>query len=137
MNFETANSKLNYCRAAYTTLEEEANTKDRKIDELKSELEALTAANKTSARDASPVEMKADQKAKTQNIEGSKKDDLTLISGVGPKLQEKMYKEGITHFEQIAAWKEADIRDFDDKLSFKGRIKRDKWVKQAKELMKK
>jgi len=67
----------------------------------------------------------------------TEKDDLTLISGVGPKLQEKLHKEGITRFEQIAVWKAADIEEFDEKLSFKGRITRDEWIKQAKVLMKK
>ena len=137
MNFETANSKLNNCRSECKTLEDEVNTKDSKIDELKSELETLKAANKTSVTDVTPAEKEINQIAKTRNVKNSKKDDLTLIKGVGPKLQEKMYKEGITHFEQIAAWEAADIREFDDKLSFKGRIQRDEWVKQAKALMEK
>jgi len=121
---------LNSCRAEYDSLKQEASTKDRKIDELKSELDKLQAANKISKKTTKPVKKKSVVKTST-------KDDLTLISGVGPKLQEKMYKEGITHLEQIAAWKAADIREFDEKLFFKGRIKRDEWVKQAKALLKK
>ncbi len=37
------------------------------------------------------------------------------------------------HFWQIAEWKAADIAAMDDLLSFKGRIERDDWIKQAKE----
>lgn len=133
MNFETANSKLNNCRIAYNNLEEEANAKEHKINELKSELEELKTANKTSKTTTTHAQQTID----TEKVNASIKDDLTLINGVGPKLQEKMYEEGITLFEQIAAWKAADIQEFDEKLSFKGRIERDEWIEQAKSLMKK
>ena len=49
-------------------------------------------------------------------------DDLTQLSGVGPALEKKLHAAGVTTFEQIAAWGEADIAEFDEKLSFKGRI---------------
>ncbi|MEX0285640.1 MAG: 50S ribosomal protein L21 [Paracoccaceae bacterium] len=61
-------------------------------------------------------------------------DDLKKLSGVGPALEKKLLAAGITTFAQIAAWTEADIADFDEKLSFKGRIEREGWVEQAKEL---
>lgn len=61
-------------------------------------------------------------------------DDLKLISGVGPKLEEKLNSVGIYKFEQIAAWTEANIAEFDELLSFKGRIERDEWVTKAREL---
>ncbi|NNL18520.1 MAG: 50S ribosomal protein L21, partial [Boseongicola sp.] len=37
-------------------------------------------------------------------------------------------------FAQIAAWGADDIAEFDEKLSFKGRIEREGWVEQAKAL---
>ena len=58
-------------------------------------------------------------------------DDLKRISGVGPALEKKLHGFGITTFAQIAAWTPEDIADFDDKLSFKGRIERDNWLEQA------
>lgn len=58
-------------------------------------------------------------------------DDLKRISGVGPALEKKLHDLGITTFAQIAAWSPEDIADFDDKLSFKGRIERDNWLEQA------
>lgn len=61
-------------------------------------------------------------------------DDLKRLSGVGPALEKKLLGAGITTFAQIAAWTEADIAEFDEKLSFKGRIEREGWVAQAKEL---
>lgn len=65
---------------------------------------------------------------------GDSADDLKLISGVGPKLEEKLHALGIRRFEQIAAWTPEDVARFDDQLSFHGRIERDDWIGQAKAL---
>ncbi len=65
-----------------------------------------------------------------------KADDLKLIAGVGPKLEKTLNKLGFWHFAQVAAWKKTDIAIVDDELSFKGRIERDDWVRQAKALAK-
>ena len=60
-------------------------------------------------------------------------DDLNKISGVGPKLVEKLNANGVFHFWQIAEWGAEDIAYMDDQLSFKGRIERDNWIEQAKQ----
>ena len=65
-----------------------------------------------------------------------KADDLKMIAGVGPKLEKTLNKLGFWHFGQIAKWTKKDIAIVDDELSFKGRIDRDDWVKQAKALAK-
>lgn len=62
-------------------------------------------------------------------------DDLKKLSGVGPALEKKLIEAGVTTFAQIAAWGPADIADFDEKLSFKGRIEREGWVDQAKAII--
>ena len=61
-------------------------------------------------------------------------DDLTQISGVGPKLNTKLNENGVYHFWQIAEWGAAEVAFMDDQLSFKGRIDRDNWIEQAKTL---
>ena len=61
-------------------------------------------------------------------------DDLKQLSGVGPALEKKLHAAGVTTFAQIAAWGDAEIAEFDEKLSFKGRIEREGWVEQAKKL---
>ena len=61
-------------------------------------------------------------------------DDLKQLSGVGPALEKKLHANGVTTFAQIAAWGPEDIAEFDEKLSFKGRIEREGWVEQAKKL---
>ena len=63
-------------------------------------------------------------------------DDLKKISGVGPVLEKKLHELGITKFEQVAKFSKKDIKNVDDRLSFKGRIERDDWLKQAAELAK-
>ena len=63
-------------------------------------------------------------------------DDLKKLSGVGPALEKKLFEAGVTTFAQIAAWTEADVAEMDEKLSFKGRIEREGWIAQAKELTK-
>lgn len=60
-------------------------------------------------------------------------DDLTRIKGVGPKLRGLLASLGVTRFEQVARWSEADIDRIDSQLGqFQGRIRRDSWVEQAK-----
>ncbi len=61
-------------------------------------------------------------------------DDLKKLKGVGPKLEGLLNELGFYHFDQIAAWTEAEVAWVDSRLSFKGRIERDGWIAQAKEL---
>ena len=63
-------------------------------------------------------------------------DDLKLISGVGPKIEETLHELGIFTFKQVASWKKAEREWVDGYLSFHGRIDREDWVKQAKALAK-
>ena len=60
--------------------------------------------------------------------------DLKKLAGVGPALEKKLIAAGVTSLEQVAAWSEADVTKIDEELSFKGRIKREGWIAQAKEL---
>ena len=91
------------------------------------------AAKKTVAKKTAPA--KAAGPLRLKKAEG-KADDLKLISGVGPKLEKTLNKLGFWHFSQIAKWKKSDVAIVDDELSFKGRIERDDWIKQAKALAK-
>ena len=84
---------------------------------------------------------------KVKNADGSpellkkprtgKGDDLKLIWGVGPALEKMLQKMGVWHFDQIAAWSPAELNWVDSRLEgFKGRAKRDEWIKQSKKLAK-
>lgn len=62
------------------------------------------------------------------------KEDLKLISGVGPVLEEKLNELGIYHFWQIAKFEQKDIDLVNDAMAFPGRIERDEWIAQAQNL---
>ncbi|MEZ5969382.1 MAG: hypothetical protein R3C00_10080 [Hyphomonas sp.] len=62
-------------------------------------------------------------------------DDLEEINGVGPMLSELLNEIGVFYFWQVAEWTPRDVEWVDEKLEhFKGRIERDNWVGQAREL---
>ena len=62
-----------------------------------------------------------------------KADDLKEIEGIGPALEKMVNGLGFFHFDQIAAWTDADVALVDAEMkTFKGRISRDKWVTQAR-----
>ena len=67
---------------------------------------------------------------------GGKADDLKLIWGVGPKLEQTLNKAGIYHFSQIASWTDREIEWVDSQMGdFAGRAVRDKWIEQCKKLV--
>ena len=62
-------------------------------------------------------------------------DDLKRLRGIGPKLEESLNRLGVWHFSQIAAWDEAEAAWIDEHLEgFKGRVQRDDWIRQAREI---
>lgn len=68
---------------------------------------------------------------------GDGPDDLKKIKGVGPKLEELMHSMGFYHYDQIAAWTADEVAWVDENLiGFKGRVTRDDWVAQARDLAK-
>lgn len=97
--------------------------------------EILTSgADKSGVKSAPAEAAPAAKPAKKAAAKGG--DDLKTLSGVGPALEKKLHDAGVTTFAQIAAWTEADVAAMDEKLSFKGRIEREGWIEQAKELAK-
>lgn len=62
-------------------------------------------------------------------------DDIALISGIGPVLKEKLTEAGYGTLASISKLKKADAAKLDEELSLGGRIERDEWVAQAKELL--
>ena len=98
---------------------------------------AAKPAKKAAAKKEVAPETKAAAPAKAApkaKVADAGADDLKKLSGVGPALEKKLHAAGVTTFAQIAAWGADDIAEFDEKLSFKGRIEREGWVDQAKAL---
>jgi NADH-quinone oxidoreductase subunit E len=84
------------------------------------------------ARQAKASEPKPAVKAKP--VARGKTDDLKLIAGIGPKLEQVLNAKGIRSFAEIAAWTDEEIARLDAELGFNGRIGRDDWTGQAKVL---
>ena len=61
-------------------------------------------------------------------------DDLKEISGIGIKVENSLYELGIYHFSQIAEWTPDNVTWIDEYLSYKGRVTREDWIAQAKQL---
>ncbi len=107
----------------------------------KSGVKAATGSVSATAVEAAapkkaPAKKAPAKKAEATEAAATGSDDLKKLSGVGPALEKKLLDAGITTFAQIAAWTEEDVAAMDEKLSFKGRIEREGWIEQAKELAK-
>ncbi len=66
------------------------------------------------------------------------KDDLKCIRGIGPYLEQRLNEIGITTYSQIAKFNEVEINFVSQNIGpFPTRIKRDNWMKSAKQLLNK
>ena len=66
----------------------------------------------------------------------AEKDDLKMISGIGPFIEERLHALDIYTFRQISKFTARDIDTINDAINyFSGRIERDEWVSQARELV--
>lgn len=98
------------------------------------------AGNAAKAAEAEPTAKKKAEK-KTRPAKPASKstvavDDLKQIAGIGPGLEKKLKDSGISTLHELAGLDDHDIaRLEEDVIRFSGRIKRDKWVEQAKKLI--
>jgi large subunit ribosomal protein L21 len=109
--------------AIAAVVEPASKTKTAKPAAAKATEAKPAAAKVTEAKPAAPKAGKA-----------AAGGDLKKLSGVGPALEKKLIAAGVTSLKQVAAWTEADVTKIDEELSFKGRIEREGWIAQAKEL---
>lgn len=96
---------------------------------------AKTAAPKTpAASDDAPAPGSVGKAPATlKAARNGKADDLKIIEGIGPKLEQLVNSLGFYHYDQIASWTGDEIAWVDSHMkTFRGRIVRDKWVAQAK-----
>ncbi|WP_428604225.1 hypothetical protein [Sedimenticola sp.] len=108
------------------------------LNEYKKRLQALestTEAPKPSTEKAKPVI--ADDWRPTP-LPGPKgeADNLKKVRGIGPKIEQTLNDLGIYHYYQIAALSKENIRWLNNHLHFPGRIEREQWVEQTRELVK-
>ena len=98
--------------------------------------EATMVAEAAPKTEAAPVLEPEDFRRPAEIEKPETPDDLKLISGVGPKLEQVLNGLGIWTFAQIAAWQPEEAAWVDDYLQFSGRIGRDNWISQAGALAK-
>ncbi len=95
---------------------------------------AATAAPKTAKAAAKAAPAKAAPAKAAAPAADQAADDLKKLSGVGPALEKKLLDGGVTSFAQIAAWSADDVASVDAELSLKGKIEKEGWIAQAKDL---
>jgi predicted flap endonuclease-1-like 5' DNA nuclease len=62
--------------------------------------------------------------------------ELRRVQGIGHTMARWLESQGITHLDQLAALKKADVATLQEKLAeYPDRITTERWVKQARALM--
>ena len=87
-------------------------------------------------KNATPKAAEAKPVRKAPAAKAAKADDLKVISGIGPKLEQVLNGMGFKRYADIAVLKAEDVARIEAELGFSGRIARDGWVEQAKTLAK-
>lgn len=95
---------------------------------------ARPAVKQAAEAKAKPAGVREDEPETLTEARGGKPDDLKMLKGVGPKLEETLNGLGFFHYDQIANWTPEQVAWVDARLKFKGRIERDSWIEQAARL---
>ena len=114
--------------------EEEVAEKDETLVVEKNETEKIQIPAENVVSDAAKAPEEVIEPELLTSARKGKKDNLTEIKGIGPKLEKQLNKMGVYHFDQIANWTETDIRWLEANTTFAHRAIKDLWVKQAKSL---
>lgn len=64
----------------------------------------------------------------------SRRDDLKRINGLGALDESTLNNLGVYHFDQIAGWDEAQVLWMENHVFARGRIGRENWQQQARDL---
>lgn len=147
--YKTKNSKIqNEVNAALTT----AQAKD--IETIFTEIKPkiLNIVKENQKQHTNPLTTPIPQKTKTTYVtyvkhkpslnfdsigkgNSNAPDDLTIIDGIGPYLEERLNEIGIYNFHQISNLKISDVRLISDLIElFPTRIESEKWIEQATSL---
>ncbi len=102
---------------------------------------ALKEAAEKPAEKRAPVKTAAPAKGKRkprlrETARRTGADDLKKISGIGNVLEQTLNEQGIFHFDQIAGWDDANLAWIDENWGCGNKVRRDKWISQAKKLAK-
>ena len=99
----------------------------------------LTGGAKPAAKAKVEIAAKAEKPAAVATLASAPAagagDDISLIGGIGPKMESGMRELGYNTFASIAAMSADDIEKAETHLKQKGRFAREEWIEQAKELL--
>jgi len=139
---EELNNQIAKLNANNRDLHENLREKGNETDYLQKEINTLKAlhAESVDETDAALVQIaKRKHLLDYQSIgkaEKAERDDLKMISGIGPFIEERLHALDIYTFRQISNFTPGDIEKLNIAIEyFSGRIERDKWVAQARELV--
>jgi predicted flap endonuclease-1-like 5' DNA nuclease len=138
-NLDACRNRSQRDRESLEAIRAEKSDLQTKLDTERNRAEASTMAMPAAAvaPAVEAVEVEATKPEGLSGPRGGVADDLKEISGVGPKMERLLHSLGYFHFDQIADWSSSDVAWVDENLEgFKGRVSRDNWVAQARELAK-
>lgn len=105
---------------------------------------APKSESKKSSTDKSAKLSEADIEAKKQLLlsavgvsSSESKDDLKQIKGIGSVYEEKLNELGIFTFEQVSKLSDEAVNALEELTGFPGRVEREDWIGQAKNLLSK
>ncbi|MBI9069199.1 MAG: hypothetical protein JEZ09_18020 [Salinivirgaceae bacterium] len=151
--------QISALEADKNSLQKTFNEKDKEIIQLTKDVKTLKAKNIEAANETDEIKLKNKKTVQLLNEEqdelaslrqgmhlldynsfgtatGEEKDDLKMISGIGPFIEERLNALDIYTFKQISKFTAKDIEIIDDAIEcFAGRIERDEWIAQARELV--
>ena len=110
----------------HAPFDDDAAVLRRQVRELQMQLDTGSSSSSATPTGSPPTFL--------SSPEFGEPDDLKKIKGVGPKLEGLLHSLGVYYYAQIASWTSTNVAEVDDKLQFPGRIERDDWIAQAKQL---
>ncbi|MDB2335325.1 hypothetical protein N9V31_01215, partial [Candidatus Poseidonia alphae] len=123
---------------------EEKAAKEAKDADAKAAKEAKAAEEKPASKEVKKKEELKRVQERSETIDfsilgtakASEKDDLQVMKGIGPFIEEKLNALGIYTYLQVSKMTSKLETDVNEAIEFfPGRVKRDQWVNQAKILL--
>ena len=133
-------SMVRHLRTELAASRERAAELEARSASAEAERDELAAAvDEARAQGAAHHRALTDLRGRVSELEAAARaaapDDLKEISGVGPKLERMLHRLGIRTVRQLAELSDAEVETLDGQLAeFRGRIRREAWVEQAKVL---
>lgn len=141
VNIDGLNAEIDQLKTKVTSLDKSNLDLTVKNNSLQTDLEAWHSRKVSISQvEADAVSISAEHQANAEKlgfnaVSGDNRDDLTMIHGVGPFIEKKLNHLGIYTFDQISGFNVETINKVTDAIEFfPGRIERDNWVDQAKDL---